>query len=233
VSEYEKLSIGPPLSVPRRVLNLINEIGGSKILGILLLAFALLILVALFWPAIGHMGGTPEGARIMRLRVLNDATESYCRQWDGRWPPHAAILVASGYPQLRDFFDEDIDPPLRNRAFGCINLDAFDPSRPEDVTALLAVANAADTSEPYYRFADVWLTRLSVSPVISASALGGDLIQAWALPNDDGSCFVLFADGHIESITPANWGGVWADDAKARQSLGIAPIDPPPAGVGE
>ena len=147
---------------------------------------------------------------------------------DGERPPHVAILAASGYPQLRDFFDEDIDPSLRNRAFGCIDLEAFDPSLPEDIAALLVIANAGDGSEPYYRFADVWLTRLPAPAVIFESALYADLMQARALPNNDGSRVVLFADGHIETVTPANWAGIWSLDAKARQSLELAPIDPPP-----
>ena len=74
----------------------------------------------------------------------------YCQDWNNQWPANPGILVASGYAFAHDFIDRGGEPDLRNRKFGCIDLEAYDPHRQEDVAALLVVANAADTSEQYY-----------------------------------------------------------------------------------
>ncbi len=191
---------------------------GSKLAAI---ALAPGLVIAMSWPASsGRTCGGPLSTPAS-LRQLYVANYIYAADTpDGRYPKHIAALIPGDYFNLDVFEDVDSPSPGGSLSVGSYNLNNYDWSDVE-TAKLTAAINSIDTSCGYYRAGDFGFAHLG-QPT-------GDIaiVFAWSMPDEDGTRWVIFDDGHVTEIDRERWRAVWKNDRVARYKLGLPVIRPP------
>ncbi len=191
---------------------------GSKLAAI---ALTLGLLIALFRPASsGRTCGRPW-SKPASLRQMYLANYIYAIDTpDRRYPKHIAALIPGDYFSPDIFEDVDSASPGGSLSVGGYNLNNYDWSDVE-TAKLTAAIDSIDTSCGYYRAGDFGFAHLGQST--------GDIaiIFAWSMPDEDGTRWVIFDDGHVTEVDREGWRAVWKDDRIARYKLGLPVIRPP------
>ena len=232
VSEYEKLSIGPPPGPIGRILRLgqaVTATPGRRVIVAVTIALCLFLIAAVgFQPRSKAREGVPLHPRQALLRNLSRSLATYTSEHDDCPPQHAGELLLDDYATVDQFFAEDIPIALQRRRFRNVALDKYDGT--DDAKAELRLAiEWSDPNASFYRFGDIWFVRWP--PDFSMTQLGIEMcdqyVEAWTTPDEKGLRVVLFTDGHIEGFRREDWSAVWAADAAARQQCDLTPINPP------
>lgn len=165
------------------------------------------------------------------LEKLWGGASAYALTHDGEYPDHIALLRKSRY-----FDPKWLDDP-RDLSRSLWTVDGVD-ARPfmEEEVALEAPQGGwldrgplveavgrefARRSAPIYFFGEYWFVHLR------KHLKNEDLIFGWSQPDEQGRRFVVFDSGEVRRVESGAWVQVWRNDAVARATLGLLPIDVP------